>query len=170
MSQVKQISLKKPFKIYFFTISFVKKLLHFMQANSITALQYSVAIVFFWFGILKPLGVSPAAGLVERTVFWFSADWFVPFLGWWEVTIGLLMLSRKTLRYALVLLFCQLPGTFLPLLICPEVTFQSSPWVLTLEGQYIIKNLILIAAAIGVAGSLDRPSNKKIHPELTEDR
>ncbi len=136
--------------------NYLDKVVHSMHLSAIKLLQYSVAIVFFWFGILKPLGVSPAADLVEKTVFWFSADWFVPFLGWWEVAIGLLMLSQKTLRYALVLLFLQLPGTFLPLVICPEVTFQSSPFALTLEGQYIIKNLILIAAAIAVTGSLDR--------------
>jgi uncharacterized membrane protein YkgB len=127
-----------------------------MHAYATTALQYSLAIVFFWFGILKPLGMSPAAGLVEKTVFWFSADWFVPFLGCWEVAIGLLMLSRKTMRHALILLFLQIPGTFLPLVVCPEITFQQSPLVLTLEGQYIIKNLILIAAAIAVGGSFDR--------------
>ncbi len=141
-------------------IAFIDKLMgnitHSMHMVAIKSLQYSVAIVFFWFGILKPLGVSPAADLVERTVFWFSADWFVPFLGCWEVAIGLLMLSQKTLRYALILLFMQIPGTFLPLIVCPDVTFQSSPWALSLEGQYIIKNLILIAAAIAVAGSLDR--------------
>jgi len=140
---------------------FMDKVIHSMHLNALRLLQYSLAIVFFWFGILKPLGMSPAADLVKRTVFWFSADWFVPFLGFWEVTIGLLMLSQKTMRYALVLLFLQIPGTFLPLIICPDVTFQSLPFELTLEGQYIIKNLILIAAAITVAGSFDRSVQKE---------
>lgn len=123
-------------------------------------LRYSLAIVFFWFGILKPFGLSPAADLIERTVFWFSSDWFIPFLGWWEVTIGLLMMSRRTVKYALILLFLQIPGTFLPLLICPDITFESFPFALSLEGQYIMKNLTLIAAAIAVGGTVNMHSNE----------
>ena len=123
-------------------------------------LRYSLAIVFFWFGILKPFGLSPAANLIERTVFWFSSDWFIPFLGWWEVSIGLLLMSRRTVKYALILLFLQIPGTFLPLVICPEITFESFPFALSLEGQYIIKNLTLIAAAIAVGGTVNMRSNE----------
>ena len=117
-------------------------------------LRFSIAIIFFWFGILKPFGLSPAQDLVAETVFWFSADWFVPLLGWWEVAIGVLFLFRSTIRYALILLFLQIPGTFLPLVLLPEVTFTHFPYGLTLEGQYIIKNLTLIAAAIAVASNL----------------
>ena len=117
-------------------------------------LRYSIAIIFFWFGILKPFGLSPAQDLVAETVFWFSADWFVPLLGWWEVAIGLLFLFRSTIPYALILLFLQIPGTFLPLVLLPEVTFTHFPYGLTLEGQYIIKNLTLIAGAIAVASNL----------------
>ena len=124
-------------------------------------LRYSLAIVFFWFGILKPFGLSPAADLIERTVFWFSSDWFIPFLGWWEVSIGLLMMSRRTVKYALILLFLQIPGTFLPLIICPDITFESFPFALSLEGQYIMKNLTLIAAAIAVGGTVNMRSNKE---------
>lgn len=127
-----------------------------MHRYGFILLRYSLAIIFFWFGILKPLGVSPAADLVANTVYWFSADWFVPFLGWWEVTIGLLMLYRPTVKYALVLLFLQIPGTFLPLVLLPDVTFTEFPYGLTLEGQYIIKNLTLIAAAIAVGGTINR--------------
>lgn len=114
-------------------------------------LRNSLAIVFFWFGILKPLGMSPAFDLIESTVYWFSASWFVPFLGFWEVLIGLLMFMRRS-QWALLLLLPHMAGTFLPLLIVPEVTFIEPPFVLSLEGQYIIKNLVLIASAIAVTG------------------
>lgn len=127
-----------------------------MHRYSGIMLRYSLAIIFFWFGILKPFGLSPAADLVANTVFWFSPDWFVPFLGWWEVTIGLLMFYRPTVKYALILLALQIPGTFLPLVLLPDVTFTEFPYGLTLEGQYIIKNLTLIAAAIAVGGSINR--------------
>lgn len=135
---------------------FMDELVHRMHLKSILLLQYSLAIVFFWFGILKPLGHSPAEHLVAQTAFWFDAYWFVPFLGYWEMTIGVMMLFPRTLRYALILLFMQIPCTFLPLVLVPDLAFDHGIWDLTLEGQYIIKNLILIAAAIAVTGSLDK--------------
>lgn len=120
------------------------------------ALRISLAIVFVWFGLLKPLGASPANELVTRTVYWFDPAWFVPMLGWWEVAIGLFMLWRVTTRLALLLLVLQMPGTFLPLVLLPDVCWVHVPWAPTLEGQYIIKNLVLIAAAMVVGGTVRR--------------
>lgn len=153
MKTYKIIRVQLP-QIYSIFDKVLEKITCCMHRHAFLLLQYSLSIVFFWFGLLKPLGMSPAQSLVERTVFWFDPTWFVPFLGIWEMAIGLLMLSKRTIRYSLGLLFLQIPGTFLPLMICPEVTFQSAPFALTLEGQYIIKNLILIAAAIAVGGTL----------------
>ena len=137
-----------------------QQLTQWMHKIGFALLRYSLAIVFIWFGILKPLGLSPAADLVSRTVYWFDAAWFVPFLGWWEVAIGLFLLFRPTVKLALLLLFIQMPGTFLPLIILPEVTFVDLPFVLSLEGQYIVKNLSLIAAAITVGGVVNRSDSK----------
>jgi len=117
-------------------------------------LRYSLAVVFIWFGALKPLGMSPANELVARTVYWFPPDVFLPILGWWEVAIGVGLLFRPLLRVALLLLFLQMPGTVLPLLLLPEVCFTQFPFGLTLEGQYIIKNLTLISAALVVGGTV----------------
>ncbi len=117
-------------------------------------LRLSLAVVFIWFGALKPFGISPAEELVKRTVYWFSPDFFVPILGWWEVAIGVGLLFRPLLRVALLLLFLQMPGTVLPLILLPDVCFTQFPFGLTLEGQYIIKNLILISAAIVVGGTV----------------
>lgn len=82
-------------------------------------LRVSLAIVFIWFGILKPLGLSPAEELVKNTVYWLPGDLFVPILGWWEVAIGVGLLIRPLLRVALFLLFLQMPGTALPLVLLP---------------------------------------------------
>ena len=117
-------------------------------------LRISLAIVFIWFGLLKPFGLSPAEELVKNTVYWIPADVFVPILGWWEVAIGVGMLFRPLLRAAIFLLFLQMPGTALPLVLLPEVCFAEFPYALTLEGQYIVKNLTLIAAAIVVGGTV----------------
>ncbi len=117
-------------------------------------LRYSLGIVFIWFGLLKPLGVSPAEPLVRNTVYLVDPDWFVVFLGWWEVAIGVGLIVRPLVRLAILLLFLQMPGTFLPLVVLPEVCFEVFPWALTTEGQYIVKNLVLISAALVIGGTV----------------
>ena len=125
-------------------------------------LRISLAVIFIWFGILKPLGLSAAAELVRRTVYWLPPDFFIPLLGWWEVAIGVGLLFRPLIRVALFLLFLQMPGTILPLFLLPEVCFTQIPFAPTLEGQYIIKNLILLSAAIVVGGAVRREEDA--HP------
>lgn len=120
-------------------------------------LRVSLALVFIWFGALKPLGMSPANELVARTVVWFPPRVFLPILGVWEVLIGICLLIKPLNRAGLLLLFLQMPGTMLPLFLLPDVCFDRIPWIPTLEGQYIIKNLVLISAAIAVGGAARSP-------------
>jgi len=131
-----------------------------MAAAGPALLRVGLGIVFIWFGLLKPLGVSPAADLVARTVYWgVDPAWFVPALGWWEVAIGVCLidpgrwlgLGRWMTRLGILLLLMQMPGTFLPLVLVPDATWQR-PLVPTTEGQYIIKNLVLIGAALYLGG------------------
>lgn len=118
-------------------------------------LRYALGVVFLWFGVLKLFaGASPAEELVKRTVYWFDASWFFPLLGAWEAAIGVGLLVRPLNRLAILLLLLQMPGTFLPLLIVPEACWIRFPFVLTLEGQYIVKNLVLISAALVVGGTV----------------
>jgi hypothetical protein len=70
------------------------------------------------------------------------------------MVIGLCFLYKPLLHVALVLLFLHMPGTFLPIVLLPEKVFQAFPFVLTMEGQYIVKNLVLIAAAIVIGGKI----------------
>ena len=133
----------------------------FMSKWGVTLLRYSLGIIYIWFGALKPLGLSPAQELVENTVYWFeNPKTFVPILGIWEVVIGITMIIKPLIRVSIILLFIQMPGTFLPLILLPEVCFTSFPFGLTVEGQYIIKNLIIISAAL-VIGSTVRDGNYK---------
>ena len=126
-----------------------------MEKYGILLLRVSLGVIFIWFGALKLFdGLSPAEDLVKRTVYWFSPDVFFPILGVWEVLIGVGLLFRPLIRAALLLLFLQMPGTFLPLILLPDVCFTAFPHALTLEGQYIIKNLILISAALVVGGTV----------------
>jgi len=117
-------------------------------------MRYSIALIFIWFGLLKPLGMSPEAELIKRTVYWVSPQIFLPILGWWEVTIGLCLLHRPLIRVALLLLLLQLPGTMLPLILLPEICFTHPPFGLSLEGQYIVKNLFLVSAAFMIGGKV----------------
>ena len=127
----------------------------FMSKWGITFLRYSIGLIYIWFGILKPFGLSPAQELVENTVYWFdNPKTFVPILGWWEVVIGLTMCIKPLIRVSIFLLFIQMPGTFLPLVLLPEVCFSNFPFGLTLEGQYIVKNLIIISAALVVGSTV----------------
>lgn len=132
-----------------------------MARLGVPALRVSLAVIFVWFGVLKPLGMSPAGPLLEATVGWmpvFTPPQWVSVIGWWEVAIGVTFLFRSTLRIAIGLLFLQMAGTFLPLVMLPETTFQAGryPFVPTMEGQYIIKNLLIISAALVVGGTVRR--------------
>ena len=127
----------------------------FMSKWGVTLLRYSLGIIYIWFGALKPMGLSPAQELVENTVYWFeNPKTFVRILGIGEVFIGITMIIKPLIRISIILLFIQMPGTFLPLVLCPEVCFTTFPFGLTLEGQYIVKNLIIISAALVVGSTV----------------
>ena len=115
-------------------------------------IRIPIFIIFFWFGFLKIIDLSPAQQLIKDTVYWMpflSAESWTYVIGVWEVLIAICFLFKRTTLIAMILLFLQMSGTFLPLLILPEITFQNSnPFLPTLEGQYIIKNIIIITAAL----------------------
>jgi uncharacterized membrane protein YkgB len=128
-------------------------------------LRLSIGIVFVWFGALKTVGqLSPAYDLVAATVYWLTPEIIVPFLGWWEIAIGVCFLIPALTRIGLLLLALQMPGTFLPLILLPEACFTVFPFGLTLEGQYIVKNLVIIGAAlvIGAGLTVKRPLEENV--------
>jgi len=129
----------------------------FMATHSIRVLRVSLAVVFIWFGFLKVIGASPVAELVARTVYWVPPERFVPFLGAWEMVIGVGLLFAVALRLTLFLFWLQLAGTFLVLILRPDVAFQQGhPLLLTTEGEFVIKNLVLISAGLVVGGTVER--------------
>jgi len=136
-------------------------IISYLNKISLPTLRYSLAIIFIWFGALKPLGNSPANDLIAKTIYWFNPDVFIPILGVWEILIGVCLIYTPLIRLGLFLLALQMPGTFLPLVLRPEICFVNFPFDLTLEGQYIIKNLVLIGAAL-VVGSKLSPFVKSI--------
>jgi uncharacterized membrane protein YkgB len=118
-------------------------------------LRISLGVVFLWFGLLKILDVSPVSGLVAKTIYWFDPDLVVPALGAVEVFVGLCLLAGRLMRLALPLLVLQMGGTFLVLVLLPDIAFRdSNPLLLTVEGEFVVKNLVLLSAGLVIGSRL----------------
>jgi len=126
------------------------------------SMRIALFIVFFWFGILKVLSLSPAEALVqnlfEHTIAFMEFPTFLILFGALEMLIGILFLFPKATRIVIPLLALHMCTTALPLILLPHATW-SAPFVPTLVGQYIIKNIVIIAGAISIAGSV-QPQQK----------
>lgn len=139
-----------------------------MSHSGIPLLRISLGVVFFWFGFLKFFpGTSPAEMLAAKTIDILTFGLIKPavsiyLLAALETLIGLALISRSFLRITLFLLFGQMIGTVTPLFLFPAETFTSFPFVPTLEGQYIIKNIILVSAGI-VIGATVRKKEESIN-------
>ena len=131
-----------------------------MARHGITLTRIALGIVFLWFGIIKFVPAwSPAAELATRTIERLTFGQVppalsLPLLAAWESLIGIGLLTGRYLRTTLFLLFAQMPGTLTPLFLFPDETFRAFPHAPTLEGQDIIKNLVLIGAAIVVGATV----------------
>ncbi|MEK7185425.1 MAG: hypothetical protein AAB726_02275 [Patescibacteria group bacterium] len=123
--------------------------------------RLALCVVFFWFGILKVVGASPANQLVTDlfnasmpSFINMGVDQFIFCLGLYEMAIGIAFLVPRLERLAIFLLLPHLFVTAAPLALLKTITWQSV-FIPTLEGQYIIKNLLIIATAVGVAAHLE---------------
>jgi uncharacterized membrane protein YphA (DoxX/SURF4 family) len=141
-------------------------IVRWMNRNGFILLRVFTGIVFFWFGILKFFpGLSPAQELATKTIDLLTFRLIPPFfiingLALWEVLIGLGLVTGKFIRVTLFLLFLQMAGTFAPIFLFPHEVFSQIPYAPTLEGQYIIKNIVLVAAGIVLGGSLKISKNE----------
>ena len=137
-----------------------------MEKHSINLMRIALAIIYIWFGGLKITGMSPAGELVEQTVYWFKPEVFTPILGLFELLIGLGLLIKQFIPYTIALLLLHMSATLFPIFILRTICFDAFPYCPTLVGQYIIKNLVLIAGALVVAGKY----NTKLHTETQEKK
>ena len=116
-------------------------------------LRVSLGVVFFWFGALKVIGASPVADLIHATYSFLPAQQFLFVLGVWEMAIGLGLIFKIALRFTLFLLWLQMAGTFLALVLNPAIFFQNgNPLLLTIDGEFVVKNLVLIASSLVIGG------------------
>jgi uncharacterized membrane protein YkgB len=131
------------------------RITHWMARAGIPILRIALGIIFIWFGALKLVpGLSPAEDLVLATVPFLPGSLFMPVLAVWEIVIGLGFVTGRALRLTILLLFLQMPGTMSPIFLLPERVFTAFPYGLTLEGQYIVKNLVLISAALVIGATV----------------
>lgn len=146
---------------------------NWMAHHGVTLLRLSLGVVFFWFGVLKFFpDLSPADELAARTIKTLTLGAVgqsvsLPLLAAWETAIGLGLLFGKFMRATLLLLYVQMIGTLLPIVFFPAEIFLVVPYAPTLEGQYIIKNAVLISAAI-VLGATVRGGGLVAQPEAVE--
>ncbi len=137
-----------------------RRITAWLARHGVMLSRVSLGIIFLWFGALKFVpGLSPAAELATRTMEKVTFGlvppaWALLVLAAWETLIGLGLLIGRFLRITLLLLAVQMLGTLLPLVLFPRETFTLIPVAPNLEGQYIIKNLVLLSAATVVGGTL----------------
>lgn len=130
-----------------------RAVVQFIERNQFPLLRISIGILFIWFGALKFFpGVSPAEGLATKTVelltfHLFPIAWIIPSLALLEVTLGLMLIFRINFKISFWLLIFHMVCTITPLFILKEITFNQFPFQLTIEGQYIVKNIVIICAA-----------------------
>jgi uncharacterized membrane protein YkgB len=119
---------------------------------SLPLLRVSLGVVFIWFGALKFTNSTPVAELIANTVPFLPARWFVPALGAFEVALGLALLIGRRLGIVALLMVAHLTGTLLVLVTQPQVAFKGgNPLMLTMTGEFVVKNLVLMAAGLVLA-------------------
>jgi putative oxidoreductase len=123
-----------------------------------TLLRISLGLVFVWFGALKVANVTPVGELVAGTLPFVDPTWFVPVLGVVEVALGVALLVGRAITVVCAVLVAHLCGTFLVLVMQPGLAFQNgNPLLLTTIGEFVIKNVVLISAALVLAARLREP-------------
>ncbi|MBL7826282.1 MAG: DoxX family membrane protein [Saprospiraceae bacterium] len=130
----------------------VQSLRNYVFDNSTRLLRWAIGINYFWFGMLKFFsGLSPAEALAKDTIRIITFG-FIPddinllLLSVWEVAIGVIFLSGYFIRLGASIAIVHMIFTFLPLFFFPEVSFSHAPYGFTIVGQYIVKNLVFLAA------------------------
>jgi uncharacterized membrane protein YphA (DoxX/SURF4 family) len=128
-----------------------------LRRISLPLLRCAFGVIFCWFGTLKVVGLSPVDDFVAGTLPWFDRAWLIPALGLFEVAIGVGMIAGRFLFLVCAVLVGHLAGTFLALVVQADVTFHGgNPLLLAAEGEFVVKNLVYIAAALVLAARFDR--------------
>ena len=123
----------------------------FLRPIAIPALRITLGVVYVWFGVLKIVGASPVDQLVASMLPFLPANVAVAGMGWVEVALGAGLLAGFGVRWIAAAQVLHLLGTFAVFVFHPQVAFDGSPFFVTFEGEFIAKNLVLVAALLVVA-------------------
>lgn len=131
-------------------------------------IRFSLGLVYFHFGILKFFpDLSPAEIIAEQTLtelslFFISANTAMFILGITEIAIGIGFLFNIKPKWNLYLFISHMIGTFIPLFVIPQFVFKIAPFAPTIEGQYIIKNIVYLAVGISILSPQIRKESAKV--------
>ena len=143
--------------------SFDRKFISKLHKFGIPFLRISLGIIFLWFGILKVIGVSPVKELVTMVYSFLPELPLMLLLGIIECVIGLGLIFKINLKLILPILWIQMAGTFLSFILLPSKFFVGgNPFLLTMEGEFIVKNIVLVSASIVVGGYEVKPEEPLI--------
>jgi putative oxidoreductase len=138
-------------------LRFDRDVIEFTHRHGIPILRVALGILFVWFGLLKVLGYSPVAGLVVKTAYFLSPDVALIGMGVLETLIGIGLLAGVAMRAVLFMFFLQMCSTFLTLVTRPDLLFENgNPFVLSVYGEFLAKNIVLIAAGLVIVGSVPK--------------
>jgi uncharacterized membrane protein YkgB len=144
-----------------------ERLIAALHRWSVPVLRVSLGLVFIWFGALKAFGVSPVVGMIQQTYTLAPIHLFVLILGIWEMLIGIGLTIKRALRCALILMCIHLTGTFLAVYLAPQLFFlKGTPFLLTADGEFVIKNMVLMAAGLVIGGYEVKPLRKRMERTL----
>lgn len=142
-------------RLAYYGTQFDQIAVQWLSKHSLTILRISIGIVFLWFGTLKLVpGLSPAEPLIRSAIWFLPMSYFMPFLAFWEMVIGLGFVSGKFMRVTIILLLLQMGGAMSPLILSPDRIWNTFPFALTFEGQYVVKDIILISAGLVIGATV----------------
>jgi putative oxidoreductase len=134
-------------------------LVAWLRRRSVPLMRLVLGLLFVWFGALKVIGYTPATELIVGTIYLFDPDTFVRLLGVVEVLLGVGFLTNRAMRLVLLLFTGLMVGTLLTFAMLPELMFAGrNPLLITVEGGYVAKNLVLLVAGMVVASQLHPPA------------
>lgn len=152
-------------------VRFDRGVIGITRRYSLLILRISLGVVFIWFGALKVFDASPVAELVAETLSFLPPRTAVLVLGIVEVIIGLGLLTGWAIRVTLLLFFVQMAGTFLIAVIRPDLVFEDgNPLLLTVLGEFLLKNLVLIAGGLAIVATVPRVAGREDPGQMLKDK
>ncbi len=126
----------------------LERLREFAARHTLFLLRLSLATIFFWFGVLKVADVSPVANLLRASIPFLATTPYLEVLGIAEITIGVGLLVNRLAKQASVLMILHLLGTMSLIAIAPKLIFAPAFPVLTMDGEFVLKNVVLMTSAL----------------------